>query len=54
MKNLWYDDDAEVEKMTGVNQSTGDIVPYSYDDPDWRGCVAATALAILGAVYVIG
>jgi hypothetical protein len=54
MKKPWFDDDAEVAKMTGVNQSTGEIVPYSYESPDWRVCVAAAVLAFSIAVYVLG
>lgn len=52
MKKPWYDDDAEVAKMIGVNELTGELVPYSYDDADWRVRLVATVLAIVGGVYV--
>jgi hypothetical protein len=53
MKKPWFDDDEEVAKLTGVNRSTGELVPFSYEPPNRAVCVAAAVLAIAGAMYLI-
>jgi len=47
------DDDEEAAKLTGVNRSTGEVVPFSYDPPDQLICVAIAMLAIIVGLWFI-